>query len=113
MATMATVRSTSAGEAATGGIVWRPDEAYVRTSRLKRFMDRHGIAEYDELLRRSTDDLEWFWDAVCRDLGLEWYRPYERVLDTSRGIAWATWWVGGELNYVHNALDRHVGGPRR
>ncbi len=97
----------------TDEVAWRPTDEYVRTSRLKRFMDRHGIGEYDELLRRSTDDLEWFWDAVCRDLELEWYRPYERVLDTSRGIAWSTWWVGGELNYVHNALDRHIGGPRR
>jgi acetyl-CoA synthetase len=103
----------SAEGATTGEIVWRPSEEYLRSSRLKRFMDRHGIADYDELVRRSTDDLEWFWDAASQDLALEWYRPYERVLDTSRGVAWTTWWVGGVLNYVHNALDRHVTGHRR
>jgi acetyl-CoA synthetase len=85
----------------------------VRTSRLKRFMDRHGISEYDELLRRATEDVAWFWDAVCQDLELEWYRPYEQVLDTSRGVAWARWFAGGQLNYVHNALDKHVSTPRR
>jgi acetyl-CoA synthetase len=103
----------SAATAMTGKIVWQPSEEYLRTSRLRRFMERHGTADYDELLRRSTDDLEWFWDAVNRDLALEWYRPYERVQDTSRGVAWTTWWVGGLLNYVHNALDRHVTGHRR
>jgi acetyl-CoA synthetase len=68
------------------GIVWSPTDEYVRMSRLKRFMDRHGISEYDELLRRATEDVAWFWDAVCQDLELEWYRPYEQVLDTSRGV---------------------------
>src|SRR5207249_4007249 len=47
-----------------------------------------------------------FWRAVDRDLGLVWRKPYERVLDSSRGIAWTTWWLGGRMNYVDSAL-RH------
>src|SRR5207245_9518192 len=54
-----------------------------------------------------------FWDAVVRDLGLEWYEPYTKVLDLSRGTPWATWWIGGRFNYVHNALDRHAAGLNR
>ena len=95
------------------GIAWRPSDEYVRRSRLKRFMDRHGIATLDELNRRSTDDLDWFWRAVSDDLELEWYRPFEQVVDTQRGIAWPRWWVGGQFNYVHNALDKHVTTERR
>src|SRR5207248_1969640 len=41
-----------------------------------------------------------------RDLGLVWRSPYERVLDSSRGIPWTTWWIGGRMNYVATAL-RH------
>src|SRR5688500_2849566 len=100
-------------ETQSGGIVWRPAEEYLRTSRLKRFMNREGVADYEELLRRSTDDLDWFWRAACRDLELEWYRPFEQVVDTSRGIPWARWWLGGRLNYVHNALDKHALSDRR
>jgi len=100
-------------QAGADGIVWRPTERRLRESRLARFMTRHGIREYDELLRRSTDDLDWFWSAVSDDLELEWYRPYERVVDVSRGAAWPRWWVGGQLNYVHNALDKHVTTHRR
>ncbi|MBA2451459.1 MAG: AMP-binding protein, partial [Chloroflexi bacterium] len=95
------------------GIVWRPSEEYLRTSRLKRFMDRHGIADYDALLRRSTEDVAWFWEAACEDLAIEWYRPFEQVVDLSRGVPWARWFVGGRLNYVHNALDKHVSTGRR
>src|SRR5439155_23080025 len=52
------------------------------------------------------DDLEGFWRAVDRDLGFVWHTPYERVVDVSQGIPWATWWVGGRMNYVASAL-RH------
>ncbi len=112
---LADAATTAAGErqAADNGIVWRPTEEYVQASRLHRFMERHGIAGYDELLRRSIEDLDWFWNAACDDLGIEWYRRYDRVVDTSRGIAWPRWWVGGQLNYVHNALDKHAASDRR
>ena len=104
---------TEAEHRASGEIVWRPSDEYLRTSRLRRFMDRHGIADLDALLQRSTDDLDWFWRAVSDDLELEWYRPFDEVVDTSRGIAWTRWWVGGQFNYVHNALDKHVTTHRR
>ena len=77
-----------------GEVVWRPSDEIVAESRLKKFMDRHGIANVDELQRRSTEDIEWFWAAVLRELGVEFYQPYERILDTSRGIAWPRWCCG-------------------
>ena len=89
-------------------IVWRPSEAYVSRSRLTRFMRAHDLPDYDALFRRSVTDLAWFWNAVNEDLGLRWIRPYERVLDDSKGIAWTDWWVGGVYNYVENCLDRHL-----
>ncbi|MCC6175509.1 MAG: acetate--CoA ligase [Chloroflexi bacterium] len=98
---------------ANDDIVWVPSEEYIRRSRLRRFMDRHGIPDVETLQARSTTDLTWFWDAISKDLDLEWYRPYERIVDLSRGIAWPRWWVGGQFNYVHNALDKHVLTHRR
>jgi acetyl-CoA synthetase len=73
---------------------------------VSRFMRAHGIQTEAELIRRSTGDVEWFWDAVVRDLGIEFFEPYERVLDTSRGIEWATWFDGGSINLAHNCVDR-------
>ena len=76
-------------------------------ARATAFMREHGIADWRELIERSRDDVEWFWDAVVRFLGIEWARPYERVLDTSGGIEWSTWFGGGELNLTQNCVDRH------
>ena len=87
-------------------VVWSPSEDYVRRANVTRLMRTHGIDTYDELIRRSQDDIEWFWDAVVKDLGIEFYAPYERVLDASRGIEWSTWFVGGSINLAHNCVDR-------
>ena len=91
--------------------VWSPSEEYVRRSRLKRFMDRHGFATYQELLERSTEDIAWFWEAVFEDLGIEFYEPYTQVVDLSRGIQWPRWCVGAKLNIVHNCLDKWMDTP--
>jgi len=87
-------------------IVWRPSEAYVERANVTRFMRANAIGTEEELVRRSVQDVAWFWDAVVRDLGIEFSRPYERVLDTSAGIEWTTWFGGGRVNLAHNCVDR-------
>jgi acetyl-CoA synthetase len=87
-------------------IVWSPSEDYVERANVTRFMRANGIATYDELVRRSTDDIEWFWNAVVQDLGIEFDQPYRQVVDVSRGIPWATWFVGGRLNLARTCVDR-------
>ena len=47
-----------------------------------------GIEDYWELLRRSTDEPEWFWDAIVHHLGIEFAVPYHSVLDARRGAEW-------------------------
>jgi acetyl-CoA synthetase len=92
-------------------IVWRPSDEYLRQSRLKRFMDRHGLATFEELMARSTSDIAWFWEATFEDLGIDFYEPYTQVVDLSRGIQWPQWCVGAKLNIVHNCLDKWVNTP--
>ena len=94
-----------------GKVVWRPSADVIARSRLKNFMDRHGIGTLEELQRRSTEEIEWFWGAVLEELGIEFYEPYERILDASRGIAWTQWCCGGKMNVVHNCLDKWRGTP--
>jgi acetyl-CoA synthetase len=86
-------------------VVWRPTEEYLERANVTRFMRAHGIETYDELVERSQGDIEWFWDAVVRDLGIEFFAPYERVLDASKGIPWSTWFVGGRINLAHVTCD--------
>jgi acetyl-CoA synthetase len=90
-------------------IIWRPTAERVEKANVTRFMRAHGIKTYEELVRRSTADVAWFWDAALKDLGVAWQKPYDRVLDDSKGIEWARWFVGGKLNIAANCIDRNRG----
>jgi acetyl-CoA synthetase len=96
----------------TSEIIWRPTAEHVEHSRIARFMRARGVGSLAELQARSLADPEWYWDAVVRDLGVRWSRPYERVLDASRGPAWPAWFPGGRLNFTDNCVDRHVDAGR-
>ena len=87
-------------------VIWRPDPATIARANVTRLLRRAGVDDYRELVRRSTEDLEWFWALVVEDLGLEFSHPWERVLDDSRGPEWATWFVGGKLNIAWNCVHR-------
>ncbi len=86
-------------------VVWSPSPEYVERANVTRFMRGHGIDAYEELVARSVGDIAWFWDAVVADLDISFPIPYERVLDTSAGIEWATWFVGGRTNVAHQCVD--------
>ncbi len=94
-----------------GEIVWRPTPDYTENANLTRFMRQHGIKDFDELMRRSTEDVAWFTDAVMQFLDIQFYQPYSQVVDLSEGIQWPKWCVGGKMNIVHNCLDKYIGTP--
>ncbi|MBI4443466.1 MAG: AMP-dependent synthetase, partial [Acidobacteria bacterium] len=94
-----------------GEIVWRPTAEQAEGSRLAAFLRQHSLASFQELMRRSTEDIEWFWNAVLQDLDIRFYTPYEKIVDLSRGDPWAQWCVGGRMNIAHNCLEKWLGTP--
>jgi len=89
-------------------IIWEPYGDYLEKANITRFMNRHGIESYDELIERSVTDIEWFWNAALADLDVQWYEPYTNLLDDSKGIEWARWFEDGKTNIILNCLDRHL-----
>jgi acetyl-CoA synthetase len=67
-----------------------------------------GMAQYEELYRRSIEDSDVFWAEVAKEL--DWFTPWEKVLDWNPPHA--QWFVGGKLNLCHNCVDRHALGSR-
>ncbi|MFW9958305.1 MAG: AMP-binding protein [Candidatus Odinarchaeota archaeon] len=92
-----------------GEIVWRPTAEHIQKANLTKFMQAHQIESFEELMRRSTDDVAWFSDALLKFLDIRFYEPYMQVVDLSGGIARPHWCIGGKLNIVHNCLDKYMG----
>ena len=91
---------------ATTKFIWEPDAATFERANVVRLMRKHGFESYWELVARSQDDPEWFWPAAIEDMGLEFSRPWDAVVDLSRGPEWATWFVGGKVNIAWNCVHR-------
>ena len=84
--------------------VFTPPEELVKQTNVKKWMDKHGIKDLDELLEKAQD-VEWFWGEMAKEL-VEWYKPYDKVLEWDP--PYAQWFVGAEYNIVHDALDKHM-----
>ncbi|HEY7508116.1 MAG TPA: AMP-binding protein [Nitrososphaera sp.] len=87
---------------------FQPSEEHLALSNVALFMKKHGIKDYKELVNRANGDIAWYWDAVNDDLELEWFQKYSRVYDSSAGLPWTRWFIGGKCNIVANAVDRHA-----
>ncbi|MFZ5824593.1 MAG: acetate--CoA ligase [Bacillota bacterium] len=68
------------------------------------------VPDYEACYESVMADVEGYWEKVARE-EVSWFRPFDRVLEWN--YPYARWFLGGQTNICHNALDRHVGGPRR
>ncbi len=105
-------------------VVHRPSEEFVESTNVWQFMQAYDIDDYDELVERTTSDLDWFWGELPDYLGLEFYEDFDEVRDergarrapegasgaaASRdGPQFTEWYPGAALNVAHNTVDRHA-----
>jgi acetyl-CoA synthetase len=97
-------------------VVHEPSEEFVESTNVYQFMQEYDIEDYDELIERTTSDVEgveesgveWFWDEIVDYLDIEFYEEYDTIRDDSEGPQFSEWYDGGELNIAHNVVDRHA-----
>ncbi|WP_257299055.1 AMP-binding protein [Haloarchaeobius sp. FL176] len=97
-------------------VAYEPSQEFVESTNVWQFMQEYDIGDYDELIERTTTEVEgvaesgvdWFWDELVDYLGIEFYEDYDTVRDDSDGPQFTDWYPGGELNLAHNVVDRHA-----
>jgi propionyl-CoA synthetase len=60
---------------------------------------------YADFHRRSLTERDAFWAEQAQLI--DWHTPFQQVCDTSNP-PFAKWFVGGQTNLCHNAVDRHL-----
>src|SRR5438105_6319485 len=63
------------------------------------------MARYADFYRRSIDERDSFWAEQAALI--DWHKPFDQVCDYSKP-PFARWFVGGQTNLCHNAVDRHL-----
>ncbi len=90
-------------------IAWTPTPEVIEKAQLTKFMRQVGVKTWDELYQFSINDVEKYSEEVLKFLDIKFNPPYEKLLDTSEGIEWSKWCVGGGLNISEMCLDRWIG----
>lgn len=88
---------------------WTPSPAVIERSTLTQFLKHTNCASYEALVSRGDADPAWLWKHVLGFFDIRFYRPFDQIVDLSRGLPWARWCVGGTTNIVLNCIERHRG----
>jgi acetyl-CoA synthetase len=88
--------------------IWYPPKDLINTANITLFIEENKFRDYKELLKKSIEDVKWWWEKCGEKIDIRWERKYESVYDTKNGIEWTKWFVGGRLNITENLLDRWV-----
>ena len=88
--------------------VWTPEAELIEKSNIKNFMQKYKIDTFEELLKKSVNDPEWFWDVLPNILSIEWRKKYEQVIDKKDGLPFTHFYTGGKLNIVQTCLDKKI-----
>ncbi|WP_166362447.1 acetoacetate--CoA ligase [Pseudomonas akapageensis] len=93
-------------------LLWRPDPARIRASRMDAFRrsinQRHDLdlADYPALHRWSIDQREAFWQAIVDTFDVTWHTPPSTVLIDGPYMPDARWFDGATLNFAEHLLRR-------
>src|SRR5690242_20884906 len=90
--------------------IWHPGADFVERTNIYRFMHSLGFSSRERFLQFSHEQPELFWDQMVKEVGIERFVPYKKVMDVSRGVEWSQWFSEGRLNIAQNCLDRHAKG---
>ena len=69
-------------------------------------MQKHSIQSLEELSKKASHDLNWFWKIVDEDIGIVWEKKYSQVLDSSKKFPWSKWFLDGKTNIVNSSVDK-------
>ena len=83
---------------------WQPRPEDLAESNIARLMQELGFSNYDDLYQFSIERPDKYWRTVSKFCGIVWSRDYDQYIETSRGIEFPRWFIGGELNWVDTVL---------
>ena len=88
--------------------IWRPSDARIAATQMRRFIERHRSALDDDgyraLYRWSVDRPDEFWPAIAEFADVRFASPPSRVLVDRERMPGARWFDGATLSFAENLL---------
>jgi len=105
-----------------GKLLWQPSDEHLKNANMARFIkfvnekqgltiDPYARGSYFQLYNWSINNLQSFWDAVWKFVGIKASRMYTHVVDDLNKFPGARWFINARLNFAENLLkyrDNHT-----
>ncbi len=85
---------------------WQPGTEFIESTNLYRSMREQGFDQYRDFWRWSVENKEEFWTLTVEKLGIRMHKPYDKILDVSKGVEDAVWLSGARMNIADTCFDR-------
>jgi acetyl-CoA synthetase len=77
---------------------WTPTEEIIKKSNIYKMMKKHHFNKYRDFWRWSVEHKDIFWTETIDNLGIIFKKPFETILDVSKGVEHVEWMKGASLN---------------
>lgn len=85
--------------------IWQPTPEIIERSNIGKMMQSEGLSDYQEFWRWSVDQRSDFWKKTIDALQIPFKKPFDHILDISKGIYNPSWLVGAEMNIAEACLQ--------
>ena len=86
--------------------VWKPTKSQIEQTNIARSMRILGLQDYQRFWEWSINNRSDFWEHVIEMLNIPFDKKPSEILDVSRGVTHAHWFIDAQLNIV-NACFNH------
>jgi acetoacetyl-CoA synthetase len=98
-----------------GKLLWQPSDEEIGRANITRFIelvneeyrlniDPYARGSYFKLYNWSIENVQSFWDALWKFVGIKASRMYAEVVDDLNKFPGARWFIGARLNFAENLL---------
>jgi len=84
---------------------WYPKDDVLKSSNIYQMMLDNNFDSYDDFWKWSATKKGDFWDQTIKNLGIQFHRKYDTVLDVSKGAENASWLKGAKFNIVDSCFQ--------
>lgn len=84
---------------------WIPDQNAFKKTHIADALNELNLSSYDAFYQWSIEDPKLFWSFVIKKLGIIFKKPFDAVLDLSKGVENPIWLVNARLNIVDSCFQ--------
>jgi acetyl-CoA synthetase len=86
-------------------IAWMPDEKILKEANITSLMKELNLKTYQDLHKWSVENRGEFWKRTIERIGIKFQKPYNKILDLSKGVEDPIWLAEAEMNITDSCFS--------